>query len=42
MRYRFRQNSPMTERAGLSDFRVVRHPGKEKGFMMWVFAHKPD
>ena len=30
----------LTERAGLSDFRVVRRPGKEKGFMMWVFAYK--
>jgi len=26
--------------AGLRDFRVVRRPGKEKGFMMWAFAAK--
>jgi len=26
--------------AGLGDFRVERRPGKEKGFMMWVFARK--
>ncbi len=26
--------------AGLHDFRVVRRPGKEKGFMMWSFAKK--
>ena len=26
--------------AGLYDFRVVRRPGKEKGFMMWSFAKK--
>jgi len=28
-------------RAGLIDFRVMRRPGKENGFMMWVFARKP-
>ena len=28
-------------RAGLEAFRVERRPGKEKGFMMWVFARKP-
>jgi ubiquinone/menaquinone biosynthesis C-methylase UbiE len=31
----------LTVKAGLEDFRVVRRPGKEKGFMMWVFARKP-
>ncbi len=31
----------LTVRAGLEEFRVVRRPGKEKGFMMWVFARKP-
>ena len=31
----------LTVRAGLEDFWVERRPGKEKGFMMWVFARKP-
>jgi ubiquinone/menaquinone biosynthesis C-methylase UbiE len=31
----------LTVRAGLEDFRVERRPGKEQGFMMWVFARKP-
>ncbi len=30
----------LTKRAGLQDFRVVRRPGKERGFMMWIFASK--
>ncbi len=30
----------LTAQAGLNDFRVLRRPGKEKGFMMWVFATK--
>ena len=28
----------LAERAGLRDFRVMRRPGKERGFMMWVFC----
>ena len=27
--------------AGLTDIQVKRRPGKEKGFMMWVFGTKP-
>ena len=30
----------MLARAGLSNVRVVKRPGKEKGFMMWVLAQK--
>lgn len=31
----------LVAQAGLDDFRVVRRPGKENGFMMWAFARKP-
>ena len=30
----------LVAQAGLDDFRVVRRPGKERGFMMWAFARK--
>jgi ubiquinone/menaquinone biosynthesis C-methylase UbiE len=27
-------------RAGLTDFRIERRPGKENGFMLWAIAYK--
>ncbi len=39
--YKIEELTVLTVRAGLVDFQVQRRPGKERGFMMWVFARKP-
>ena len=38
--YTVEELAGLIDRAGLTDFRVARRPGKGRGFMMWAFARK--